>query len=298
MVLSDFLSLMENVDTDLSSIPDDLHKEFARIFEKFSYTAPSEEKEDKNPLEESALVVANNQDGESNVELVQAEHKISKRKLKEATRMTVAELKQKVSRPELVELQDVTARDPIFLLQLKSSKNSVPVPRHWSSKRRYLQGKRGYEKPPFQLPEFIRHTGIMEMRESVQEKDTGKSLKARTRERVQPKIGKIQLDYQQLHDAFFKWQTRPKLSIHGDLYYEGKEFEKKFRKRPGELSDELRTALGMPIGPNAHRYPPPWLTAMKRHGQPPSYPNLRIPGLNCPFEDNADEDLGEDAMET
>jgi len=45
------------------------------------------------------------------------------------------------------------------------------------------------------------------------------------REKVRPKLGKIDIDYQKLHDAFFKWQTKPKLSSHGDLYYEGKEFE-------------------------------------------------------------------------
>lgn len=39
-------------------------------------------------------------------------------------------------------------------------RNTVPVPRHWSQKRAYLQGKRGIEKPPFQLPEFIEATGI------------------------------------------------------------------------------------------------------------------------------------------
>ena len=25
---------------------------------------------------------------------------------------------------------------------------------------------------------------------------------------------------------------------------------------------------------------PPWIMAMQRHGPPPSYPNLRIPGIN------------------
>ena len=40
------------------------------------------------------------------------------------------------------------------------------------------------------------------------------------------------------------------MSIHGDLYYEGKEFETKLKdKKPGDLSDELRAALGMPTGP-------------------------------------------------
>ena len=39
------------------------------------------------------------------------------------------------------------------------------------------------------------------------------------------------------------------MTIHGDLYYEGKEFETRLKnKKPGELSDELRVALGMPTG--------------------------------------------------
>lgn len=33
------------------------------------------------------------------------------------------------------------------------------MPRHWSQKRAYLQGKRGIEKPPFQLPAYIEATG-------------------------------------------------------------------------------------------------------------------------------------------
>ena len=61
---------------------------------------------------------------------------------------------------------------------------------------------------------------MMEMRQAVEEKEDAKSLKQKTRERVRPKMGKLTIDYQKLHDAFFKWQTKPKMSIHGDLYYE------------------------------------------------------------------------------
>ena len=46
----------------------------------------------------------------------------------------------------------------------------MPVPRHWSQKRKYLQGKRGIEKPMFKLPEFIEATGIGELRQAYQEK--------------------------------------------------------------------------------------------------------------------------------
>jgi splicing factor 3B subunit 2 len=68
-----------------------------------------------------------------------------------------------------------------------------------------LQGKRGIEKPPFDLPEFIKKTGIMEMRAALQEKEDQRTLKAKMRERARPKLGKIDIDYQKLHDAFFKY---------------------------------------------------------------------------------------------
>lgn len=39
----------------------------------------------------------------------------------------------------------------------------------------------------------------------------------------------------------------------------------------------------MPIGSGSEKFPPPWLIAMQRYGPPPSYPNLKIPGLNAPI---------------
>ncbi|CAF1132172.1 unnamed protein product [Adineta steineri] len=210
--------------------------------------------------------------------------KKSKKQMKRETRFSVAQLKQLVIRPDVVEMFDVTAKDPKLLVHLKATRNTVPVPRHWCAKRKYLQGKRGIEKPPFQLPDFIRRTGIMEMREALQEKEQNKTLKQKMREKVRPKLGKIDIDYQKLHDAFFRWQTKPRMSIHGDLYYEGKENETRLKdKKPGILSEELRVALGIPVGPTADKYPPPWLIAMQRYGPPPSYPNLKIPGLNAPI---------------
>merc|ERR1712180_238584 len=228
------------------------------------------------------------EENEDEVEGEEGEKKLSKRKLKKLNRLSVAELKQLVSRPDVVEMHDVTAKDPGLLVHLKSIRNTVPVPRHWCFKRKYLQGKRGIEKPPFDLPEFIKKTGIMEMRAALQEKEDKQGLKSKMREKVRPKMGKIDIDHQKLHDAFFKWQTKPRMTLHGDLYYEGKEFEIRLKeKKPGDLSDDLRTSLGMPVGPNAHKVPPPWLIAMQRYGPPPSYPNLKIPGLNAAIPDGA-----------
>ena len=78
--------------------------------------------------------------------------KMSEKARKLASRLTVDELKQLVSRPEVVEVEDCTAADPRLLVYLKSYRNTVPVPKHWSSKRHYLQGRRGIEKPQFKLP--------------------------------------------------------------------------------------------------------------------------------------------------
>ena len=46
----------------------------------------------------------------------------------------------------------------------------MPVPRHWSQKRKYLQGKRGIEKLPWQLPDFIAATGIEKLRQVGRER--------------------------------------------------------------------------------------------------------------------------------
>jgi len=286
---------VEYIQEELALEPTDpLFRSFNKIFQAFKIVEePKEEKEAKKEeevkaqeeefkkvpklLEDEDFIDKPDDDGEN---------KMSKRKLKKLSRLSVAELKQLVTRPDVVEMHDVTARDPRLLVHLKSTRNTVPVPRHWCFKRKYLQGKRGIEKPPFDLPEFIKKTGIMEMREALQEKEDAKGMKAKQREKVRPKLGKIDIDYQKLHDAFFKWQTKPRMTLHGDLYYEGKEFEIRLKeKKPGDLTDDLRTALGMPVGPNAHKVPPPWLIAMQRYGPPPSYPNLKICGLNAPIPD-------------
>uniref|UniRef100_A0A3Q0QR35 Splicing factor 3b, subunit 2 n=1 Tax=Amphilophus citrinellus TaxID=61819 RepID=A0A3Q0QR35_AMPCI len=270
---------------------------FKRIFEAFKLTDDVKKEKEKEPEKAEKLETAvlrkkgfeeeKKDSDDSDEEIRQDAPKLSKKKLRRMNRLTVAELKQLVARPDVVEMHDVTAQEPKLLVHLKATRNTVPVPRHWCFKRKYLQGKRGIEKPPFELPEFIKRTGIQEMREALQEKEDAKTMKTKMREKVRPKMGKIDIDYQKLHDAFFKWQIKPKLTIHGDLYYEGKEFETRLKeKKPGDLSDELRIALGMPVGPNAHKVPPPWLIAMQRYGPPPSYPNLKIPGLNSPIPEN------------
>jgi len=281
-------AIEEGVEVEYVSVREDFAltpalAELADVFGKFNTAeellgkggaadGEAEEKKDKGAEDEGAEEEEEEEDA-----------KMSKKQKKKLKRLSVAELKQLVTKPEVVEQWDVTAADPRLLVHLKSYRNAIPVPKHWCQKRKFLMGKRGVEKPPFQLPEFIAATGIERIRASVMEKENAKKLKGKQKERMQPKMGKIDIDYQVLHDAFFKFQTKPYLTRHGDVYYEGKEFEVSLReKRPGVLSDELAKALQIPDGG-----PPPWLVNMQRYGPPPAYPNLKIPGLNAPIPDGA-----------
>ncbi|KAJ1904192.1 hypothetical protein LPJ81_002640 [Coemansia sp. IMI 209127] len=223
-------------------------------------------------------------DSESDDENVQGGVKDGlSRKQQKKNRMSVAELKQKAPRPEVVEWTDISAKDPDLLVAIKATRNTVPVPMHWSQKKKYLQYKRGTEKPPFDLPDFIKATGIMDMRDSAKEKEDDAKAKSTARERMRPKMNKLTLDYQRLHDAFFRFQTKPKnLTGHGELYYEGKESVVTYDFTPGVISESLKAALNIP--PLA---PPPWLLNMQRYGPPSSYPNLVIPGLNAPIPQGA-----------
>ena len=260
---------------DFGAEEDPLLQQFASVFAKFrEQESDGTVKEVEKP--EVFYDDDDNIQGEDEEEELQK--RLSKKARKAASKLSIAELKAIVRKPELVEWTDTSAQDPKLLVNIKSARNVVPVPDHWALKREYLSSKRGIEKPLFALPKFIAETGISEMREAVLEKQADASLKQRQRERVQPKMGKLDIDYQKLYEAFFRRQTKPSLTGYGDTYREGKEYETNLRHlKPGNLSEELQEALN--IGPGA---PPPWLLQQQKHGPPPSYPALRIPGLNAP----------------
>lgn len=205
---------------------------------------------------------------------------MSRKQRKEHQRNLISRLKSLSEAPEVVEAWDITGPDPLLLVHLKSLPNSVPVPANWRQKRKYLQNKRGMEKRAFQLPAYIVDTGVGELRDAQLEADEKKTLKQRQREKMRAKTGRgVEIDHARLHDAFFKFQTKPRLTGHGDVYYELRELEVDHSKfRPGVLSEELRAALGVSEGD-----PPPWLVNLQRYGPPPGYPGLTVPGLNCPI---------------
>lgn len=148
--------VVEYVPADLQAMVEDdpAMAQFQEIFQKFSSSEEltvgqsTEEEDKKKAAEEEAKKLK-----ESNAKESEAVVKpLSKKKKKLLSRLSVAELKQLVQRPDVVEAHDVTAADPRLLVYLKAYRNTVPVPRHWCHKRKYLQGKRGMEKPAFQLP--------------------------------------------------------------------------------------------------------------------------------------------------
>ena len=67
-------------------------------------------------------------------------------------------------------------------------------------------------------------TGIQNMRHAQMEKEAPKTSKRKLRDKHRPKTGDIDIDFQILHDAFYKYQTKPThLTLPGQLYFEGKE---------------------------------------------------------------------------
>jgi splicing factor 3B subunit 2 len=271
-------------DYEIDYVPEAIGELYSDLVEKF---VPVDQVESVQSTEYSAEM-QNILDADAQRRAVEAAEsmimdeasRISNKQKRFANRISIAALKASVERPDLVDGMDNCSPDPSLLLACKGYRNVIQVPRHWSNKRNYLSNKRGIDKQPFKLPEYVEQTGIAKIRQAVLAKEAEKDIKAKQRAKMRPKTGKLDIDYQVLYNAFFKYQTKPAfLTRFGDIYYEGREAETKYvHKKPGQISPHLREALGMLEGS-----PPPWLINMQRFGPPPSYPNLKIPGLNSPI---------------
>ena len=216
-----------------------------------------------------------------NLVLEEESRKKRKKRKKEEGNQALAELKAKAPYPEVVEPWDTNANDPELLIHFKCMPNTVPVPIHWAQNGKYLQSQRGKVRKPYNLPDYIEATGISRIR--LIEIPVHITLQQKTRRRMRPKLGRTDIDYQILYDAFFKYQTKKRLTKLGEIYYEGKEFDKRMRKyKPGKISKNLRAALGI-----SSTTIPPFVQNMQRYGPPPAYPFLKIPGVNIPDDDSS-----------
>ncbi|GFX24963.1 splicing factor 3B subunit 2 [Trichonephila clavipes] len=75
---------------------------------------------------------------------------------------------------------------------------------HW---HKYSQVQRGAEKPTRKLP-FIQRFGVMR--------------RPTTRKKVRFKSRMSDIDSPKFQNSVFKWLAKPKVTINGDLWYEGK----------------------------------------------------------------------------
>ena len=273
-------------DYEIEYIPEPIAEEYESLMSKFVPVDGSNAQQEGSAEYSSAMVDILDADAHRKaMEAVESaitgeSARVSNKEKRLTARMPLASLKAVVSRPDLVDGMDNCSPDPTLLLFCKGHRNAVQVPRHWSNKRNYLANKRGVDKLTFKLPEYIEQTGIAKIRQALIAKEAERDIKAKQRSKMRPKTGKLDIDYQVLYNAFFKFQTKPAhMTKFGDIYYEGREAETRYaHKRPGHVSPLLREALGMIEG-----CPPPWLINMQRFGPPPSYPHLKIAGLNSPI---------------
>ncbi|GME70215.1 unnamed protein product [Ambrosiozyma monospora] len=305
----------EEIEIEVSEINPEVLKdpsfsEFKDIFKKFEIIEPTNSSEttvqeiDKN----GELLDSDNEDtkgqqdpddgGESDKDDYDSddddeERQLTKRQIKKKYHIPLSFLKAESNDPQLIVPTDADADDPRLFVHLKTLHNAVPIPKHWASKRAFLAGKKGFERPPFELPKFILDTGILEMRDTSGNKEDDTTLKQRMRERVQPKMGQLDIDFNKLYDAFFKYQTKPDLFSFGQVYYEGLEYTDRLNRykaskfRPGVMSDDLKKALGML---DSKISVPPWSERIKMMGPPPSYPHMKIgPDGSITFNNDDDE---------
>jgi splicing factor 3B subunit 2 len=117
------------VQEDLLKPGDPNYRQFHKILEAFRIPEPEELETKDIQLSVSQLVAQAVEKGKnaavleldssSDEEKDQEVKQMSKKKLRKLNRLTVAQLKQLVERPDVVEMHDVTAMDPKLLIHLK-----------------------------------------------------------------------------------------------------------------------------------------------------------------------------------
>ena len=193
---------------------------------------------------------------------------------------TVGRLKLAVYRPEAVDLHDINANDPIAAVHLRTYRNYVPVPQHWSHRRKYLSQRSSNLR--YELPADVAGTRVATIRKYYVDKARASQHHGTAASKGSNALVAPRPDYDALRDCFTKVSSGVCAEL-GVLYTEGERRAPGHRDvQPGFLSSRLRVALGMPAGVSTP-YPPPWLVHMQVHGPPPGYPSLLLPGVNAPL---------------
>ena len=205
----------------------EINPEMQKIFELFEKKIENQNKKIESLTKERSVIKeekiqkekekkSDDSSSEDEKEIIPGEsRKMRKKKMKEEGPSTLADLKSKAPYPEVVEPWDTNANDPELLIHFKCMPNTVPVPIHWAQNGKYLQSQRGKVRKPYKLPDYIEATGISRIR--LIELPVHITLQQKTRRRMRPKLGRTDIDYQILYDAFFKYQTKKRLTKLGEV---------------------------------------------------------------------------------
>ena len=132
--------LFRYIQEDILKPDDPYFRTFFRVFETFRIQEPEVKKQDtpnvsdlvaKAALESKRLAAQRQEESDEEEEGDKEQPKISKKKLRRMNRLSVAQLKQLVERPDVVEMHDVTAPDPKLLIHLKVPLISRIFPSHY-----------------------------------------------------------------------------------------------------------------------------------------------------------------------
>eukprot|EP00477_Mikrocytos_mackini_P001257 GAHX01001343.1.p1 GENE.GAHX01001343.1~~GAHX01001343.1.p1 ORF type:complete len:281 (-),score=49.89 GAHX01001343.1:312-1154(-) len=186
--------------------------------------------------------------------------------------------------PSLVDIEDANSPCPIQNIKIKSSRYSTPFPSAWrlNSKTKLNSGR--YDRKEYVLPPNVAATGIQQLKKislSLEELNKIKRAKIQT---LNPIMGRINIDYKILHDAFFQFEYLPKFSGFGEIGGNSDTKTKNNATYPSKISDTLKRALNQ-SGPLK---PMPWINRMQKLGTPPAFIDPEIPGVTAPIPLGAD----------
>ena len=206
-----------------TTLIDEARNHFLSIFKKFTVDPDSKDSADNINLAEAE----NSDDSDGGMDMdvdedeAAPERVLSKKQRKRQARLTVAQLKQLVDHPEVVEDHDESL-DARLLVHLKSLRGTVPVPQHWSQSANTYRASKALSRVHMSCQRLLQPLGSPRCAKPSESRRMRRSS-SKSSVSVRPKMGKININYQALYDAFSGEMKKPHLTAHGEIYFEGKE---------------------------------------------------------------------------
>lgn len=219
--------------------------------------------------------------------------------------ISLIDLKLYSNNPNLVSRKDLNAPFPFLLVKIKSDFNIVNFPFN-SETNGEIISRSSLNQSKYVIPPNVLLANISALKKIDFENQEKKIKKMKIGE-LSKAIIKINVDYQKMHDSFFKYDYEPKLSIYGEIFgnNNGKKNHDRFslskekifyNSENGIISNSLKKALGIEKFPNG-QIPFPWIKKMRKFGLPPAYSGIKIMGINKEFPKNVDKKLWGDIIQ-